>query len=52
MQTHSAYPSHAKPNLMLGNHDLVRFGDLIQRGNLAEPPMMAIGSDTKQLSHF
>ncbi|GAL21048.1 neopullulanase [Vibrio maritimus] len=37
MQTHSAYPSHAKPNLMLGNHDLVRFGDLIQRGNLAEP---------------
>ncbi len=37
MRTHSAYPPHAKPNLMLGNHDLVRFGDLIQRGNLAEP---------------
>ncbi|MGY3857827.1 alpha-amylase family glycosyl hydrolase [Aeromonas intestinalis] len=27
------YPSHAMPNLMLGNHDLVRFGDLLQRGN-------------------
>ncbi|WP_428443739.1 alpha-amylase family glycosyl hydrolase [Photobacterium sagamiensis] len=27
------YPYHAMPNLMLGNHDLVRFGDLIQRGN-------------------
>jgi glycosidase len=25
------------PNLMLGNHDLVRFGDLIQRGNLGGP---------------
>ncbi|NRF61113.1 pullulanase-type alpha-1,6-glucosidase [Vibrio coralliilyticus] len=29
-------PYHAMPNLMLGNHDLVRFGDLIQRGNLGE----------------
>ncbi|MGL4717087.1 MAG: alpha-amylase family glycosyl hydrolase, partial [Aeromonas sp.] len=28
-----SYPSHAMPNLMLGNHDLVRFGDLLQRGN-------------------
>lgn len=28
------YPSHAMPNLMLGNHDLVRFGDLLERGNL------------------
>ncbi|GAL34224.1 neopullulanase [Vibrio maritimus] len=37
MQTHDLYPAHAKPNLMLGNHDLVRFGDLLQRGNLAEP---------------
>ncbi|WP_420884598.1 alpha-amylase family glycosyl hydrolase [Vibrio chaetopteri] len=37
MRTHDAYPAHAKPNLMLGNHDLVRLGDLIQRGNLAEP---------------
>ncbi|MBU2897438.1 pullulanase-type alpha-1,6-glucosidase [Vibrio hepatarius] len=27
-------PYHAMPNLMLGNHDLVRFGDLIQRGKL------------------
>lgn len=32
----AAYPSWAKPNLMLGNHDLVRFGDLLQRGNLAD----------------
>ncbi|WED29969.1 pullulanase-type alpha-1,6-glucosidase [Vibrio sp. DW001] len=30
------YPFHALPNLMLGNHDLVRFGDLIQRGNLSD----------------
>ncbi|WP_428751171.1 alpha-amylase family glycosyl hydrolase [Vibrio cionasavignyae] len=37
MNLHTLYPDHAKPNLMLGNHDLVRFGDLIQRGNLAEP---------------
>ncbi|PSW06944.1 hypothetical protein C9I89_03680 [Photobacterium lipolyticum] len=29
----SNYPNHAMPNLMLGNHDLVRFGDLIERGN-------------------
>ncbi|MGL5499306.1 MAG: alpha-amylase family glycosyl hydrolase [Aeromonas sobria] len=27
------YPSHAMANLMLGNHDLVRFGDLLERGN-------------------
>ncbi|WNG39971.1 glycosidase [Archangium violaceum] len=33
---HLAYPAHAMPNLMLTNHDLVRFGDLIQRGGLAE----------------
>ena len=31
------YPDHALPNLMLGNHDLVRLGDLIQRADLAEP---------------
>ncbi|MCL9774874.1 alpha-amylase family glycosyl hydrolase [Vibrio methylphosphonaticus] len=37
MNLHALYPDHAKPNLMLGNHDLVRFGDLIQRGNLADP---------------
>ncbi|WP_241907433.1 alpha-amylase family glycosyl hydrolase [Vibrio breoganii] len=35
--THDKYPEHAKPNLMLGNHDLVRFGDLLQRGNIAQP---------------
>ncbi|HNZ26094.1 MAG TPA: alpha-amylase family glycosyl hydrolase [Spirochaetota bacterium] len=29
--THSAYSAWARPNLMLTNHDLVRFGDLIQR---------------------
>ncbi|WEM45656.1 alpha-amylase family glycosyl hydrolase (plasmid) [Photobacterium sp. DA100] len=37
MSLHSLYPSHAKPNLMLGNHDMVRFGDLLQRGNIASP---------------
>jgi glycosidase len=31
------YPDHALPNLMLGNHDLVRFGDLLQRAGVAEP---------------
>ncbi|MFQ5605376.1 MAG: alpha-amylase family glycosyl hydrolase [bacterium] len=30
-KTHELYPVHASPNLMLSNHDLVRFGDLIQR---------------------
>ncbi|MDN2482524.1 alpha-amylase family glycosyl hydrolase [Vibrio agarivorans] len=35
--THQAYPSHAQPNLMIGNHDLVRFGDLLQRGDIAQP---------------
>lgn len=35
--THAAYPDYAQPNLMLGNHDLVRFGDLLQRGNIAQP---------------
>ncbi|QYF94362.1 hypothetical protein KY495_03845 [Massilia sp. PAMC28688] len=35
--THLAYPDHAMPNLMLGNHDLVRFGDLIQRAGLGNP---------------
>ena len=34
---YSAYPDHASPNLMLGNHDLVRFGDLIQRAGLGNP---------------
>lgn len=27
------YPNHAMANLMLGNHDLVRFGDLLERGH-------------------
>lgn len=30
-ETHKAYANHAVPNLMIGNHDLLRFGDLIQR---------------------
>ncbi|WP_139683498.1 alpha-amylase family glycosyl hydrolase [Vibrio tasmaniensis] len=37
MSLHSLYPDHAKPNLMIGNHDLVRFGDLLQRGDIASP---------------
>lgn len=36
-QTQQVYPAHAMPNLMLGNHDLVRFGDLVQRAALANP---------------
>jgi glycosidase len=35
--TYDAYPDHARPNLMLTNHDLVRFGDLIQRAGLGNP---------------
>ena len=35
--TYAAYPAHAMPNLMLTNHDLVRFGDLIQRAGLGQP---------------
>ena len=31
------FPTFAMPNIMLTNHDLVRFGDLLQRGKLAEP---------------
>lgn len=31
------YPDHALPNLMLGNHDLVRYGDLLQRADVADP---------------
>ncbi|MCW8329438.1 alpha-amylase family glycosyl hydrolase [Photobacterium sp. SDRW27] len=37
MDLHKLNPDHAKPNLMLGNHDLVRLGDLLQRGNIASP---------------
>jgi glycosidase len=33
----NVYPDHAVPNLMLGNHDLVRFGDLLQRADIANP---------------
>ena len=33
-RTHGIYPPHAIPNLMLTNHDLVRFGDLIERAGL------------------
>ena len=33
----NVYGDHATPNLMLGNHDLVRFGDLLQRGDIANP---------------
>lgn len=36
-KTQEKYPAHAMPNLMLTNHDLVRFGDLIQRGSIAGP---------------
>ena len=35
--TRAAYPDWAVPNLMLGNHDLVRFGDLIQRAGYGGP---------------
>ncbi|MCG8441871.1 MAG: alpha-amylase family glycosyl hydrolase [Caulobacterales bacterium] len=37
MGAHALYPPHAAPNLMLGNHDVVRFGDLLQRAGVAEP---------------
>jgi glycosidase len=30
----NTYPAHARPNLMLTNHDMVRFGDLIQRAGM------------------
>jgi hypothetical protein len=33
----NVYAAHALPNLMLGNHDLVRYGDLLQRVELANP---------------
>ena len=35
--TRVVYPPHALPNIFLTNHDVVRFGDLLQRGKLAEP---------------
>ncbi|MCA9259245.1 MAG: hypothetical protein KDA61_08600 [Planctomycetales bacterium] len=33
----SIYPSHALPNFMIGNHDVPRFGDLLQRAGVAQP---------------
>jgi hypothetical protein len=36
MSLHNLYTAHAKPNLMRGNHDLVRFSDLLQRGNITD----------------
>jgi glycosidase len=37
MGSHARWPDHAIPALMLGNHDLVRFGDLVQRAGLGGP---------------
>jgi glycosidase len=37
MGAHATYPDHTIMNLMLGNHDLVRFGDLIQRAGKGDP---------------
>jgi cyclomaltodextrinase / maltogenic alpha-amylase / neopullulanase len=37
MGAHASYPDHAIMNLMLGNHDLVRFGDLIERAGKGGP---------------
>ncbi len=36
-QLYAAFPDAAMPNLMLTNHDLVRFGDLLQRSGTAQP---------------
>ncbi|WP_026970739.1 alpha-amylase family glycosyl hydrolase [Aliagarivorans marinus] len=35
--TQLANPSHAVPNGFIGNHDLVRFGDLLERGDITQP---------------
>jgi glycosidase len=37
MGAHQSYPAHAMPAFMLGNHDLVRFGDLIERAGHGGP---------------
>jgi cyclomaltodextrinase / maltogenic alpha-amylase / neopullulanase len=37
MGAHTTYPDQAIMNLMLGNHDLVRFGDLIERAGKGGP---------------
>ena len=34
---HASYPDHAIMNFMLGSHDLVRFGDLIERAGKGDP---------------
>jgi len=36
-QTEIFSPEHALPNTFLGNHDVIRFGDLLQRNGVAEP---------------
>ena len=36
-KTRKQYSSHTLPNLMISNHDFVRFGDLIERAGLAGP---------------
>jgi cyclomaltodextrinase / maltogenic alpha-amylase / neopullulanase len=37
MGAHQGYPANAMPVMMLGNHDLVRFGDLVERGGFGGP---------------
>ncbi len=37
LDAHRVYPPHAHPALMLDNHDLVRFGDLIERAGYLGP---------------
>jgi len=37
IETHRVYPEFSVPNLFLTNHDVVRFGDLIQRNGLENP---------------
>jgi len=37
MQSHQIYPNFAIPNLMIGNHDTVRFGNLLMRAHIANP---------------
>lgn len=35
--SHAVYPDFAIPNLMIGNHDTVRFGNLLLRAHIAKP---------------
>lgn len=37
MGSHRLYPNFAIPNLMIGNHDTVRFGNLLARAQIAQP---------------